>query len=81
MFKPQPPAAKSPQGDVEIMDSPSPEHGTTVEPPQDPWLEVVRRHEDFLARRREAGPRVPGAGPSGESLFWCSVDDEQDRAA
>ena len=64
-----------------MIEIPGPERGTAVESPQDPWLEVVRRHEAFLARRREAGALEPGTGPAGESLFWCSFADEQDRAA
>ncbi len=48
---------------------------------EDPWLEVVRRHEAFLARRREAAAVEAGAGPTGASLFWCDCAREQDEAA
>lgn len=52
-----------------------------ADPLEDPWLEVVRRHEAFLARRREAAAVEAGAGPTGASLFWCHCAEEQDRAA
>lgn len=63
----------------------TPRVAAAVESPEDPWLEVVRRHEAFLARRRAAAAGDPGAESFVGSLLWSREEgreaDPQDQAA